>query len=331
MEYAFGFSIRKRRYLERFLGRAVRPLGWGSTPSSGDRVYVWGSKPLPEYLPKDIRICRVEDGFIRSVGLGAGLAKPASWVFDDIGIYYDPRSPSTLEQILSITHFSPEMKARAQQLRVRIVQSGLSKYNVDSDLRWGKSTDKPVLLVPGQVEDDASIRLGAVGVNRNLQLLREVRERNPSAYIVYKPHPDVVKGLREGGDAEARNFADEVVKTADIHQMLNDVDEVHVMTSLTGFEALLRGKKVTCYGQPFYSGWGLTRDVLPSARRQRTLDLDDLVCGSLILYPTYLHPKTMKITSVEEVVEALIEKRMHGASMQDNLKLLLAKLYTAFA
>jgi capsular polysaccharide export protein len=66
-----------------------------------------------------------------------------------------------------------------------------------------------------------------------------------------------------------------------------------VLTSLTGFEALLRGCEVTCHGTPFYAGWGLTRDLgrVPD-RRGRTLTLDALVAGVLILYPRYLDPVT---------------------------------------
>jgi capsular polysaccharide export protein len=65
------------------------------------------------------------------------------------------------------------------------------------------------------------------------------------------------------------------------------VDDVHVMTSLAGFEALLRGKKVFCYGLPFYAGWGLTSDAVPHPRRTRRLTLDELVAGALIEYPLY--------------------------------------------
>ena len=38
---------------------------------------------------------------------------------------------------------------------------------------------------------------------------------------------------------------------------------METMTSLAGFEALLRGKPVTTHGQPFYAGWGLTEDICP--------------------------------------------------------------------
>ena len=69
-------------------------------------------------------------------------------------------------------------------------------------------------------------------------------------------------------------------------ELLAAVDEVHVLTSLAGFEALQRGKRVVTYGQPFYAGWGLTEDIYPVDRRTRRLSLDELVAGALIVYPT---------------------------------------------
>jgi capsular polysaccharide export protein len=44
-------------------------------------------------------------------------------------------------------------------------------------------------------------------------------------------------------------------------------DELHVNSSLAGFEALLRGKPVTVHGVPFYAGWGLTTDRGPVPAR----------------------------------------------------------------
>jgi capsular polysaccharide export protein len=84
------------------------------------------------------------------------------------------------------------------------------------------------------------------------------------------------------------------------------VDAVHVLTSLAGFEALLRGRAVTCHGTPFYAGWGLTRDLAPvPARRGRALTLDALVAGVLILYPRYLDPVSGLPCPPEVLVERM--------------------------
>jgi capsular polysaccharide export protein len=78
-----------------------------------------------------------------------------------------------------------------------------------------------------------------------------------------------------------------------------------VNTSLVGFEALLRGKKVVTYGQPFYAGWGLTEDRNPPRRRKRKLSLDELVAGSLLRYPLYRSAQTGQPCAAEQVVEEI--------------------------
>jgi capsular polysaccharide export protein len=55
-------------------------------------------------------------------------------------------------------------------------------------------------------------------------------------------------------------WADCQALDADIIQCIQLADELHTMTSLSGFEALMHGKRVFCYGMPFYAGWGLTQD-----------------------------------------------------------------------
>ena len=175
-----------------------------------------------------------------------------------------------------------------------------------------------VILVPGQVETDASIAYGAPGIRRNIDLLRAVREANPAAYVLYKPHPDVLAKLRAAGqgEAEALRWCDEVVTDAAMGELLQQVDAVHVLTSLAGFEALLRGKAVTCYGQPFYAGWGLTVDIIPLARRSRRLALDELVAAALILYPVYLSRVTSRYTSPERVLDELQSWRAGDAGLR---------------
>lgn len=283
----------------------VRSASQVATNSS---LVVWGHKPIPGKLAAGVQLIHLEDGFLRSVGLGADLIRPVSWVIDTQGIYYDATQPSSLEVILQTTEFTLQLLERAARLRERIVNTGLTKYNVGSK-NWQRIAGVVrVILVPGQVESDAALRFGAPGICTNLGLLRAVREANPNAYLLYKPHPDVVAGLRRKGqdEGQAERYCDEMIADVIMGELLGQVDEVHTLTSLAGFEALLRGKKVVCYGQPFYAGWGLTLDVLPVTRRTRFLSLDELVAGALILYPTYISRTTGQLTTPEGALDELL-------------------------
>jgi capsular polysaccharide export protein len=262
----------------------------------------------------------MEDGFLRSVGLGAELTRPLSWVVDQRGIYYDATRTSDLEYMLEHECFTPELIARAAALRARVVAAGITKYNVCGQ-QWQRPAGKSfVVLVPGQVESDASLAFGAPNLCKNMALLRAVRETRPDAYLVYKPHPDVIARLRKEGaeDVRATEWCDEVVTDVAMDKLLNAVDEVHVITSLAGFEALLRGKRVVCHGSPFYAGWGLTEDVLLHPRRRRRLTLDELVAAALILYPLY--NGTSGLVTPEQALDELEVWRMRDAKRSRPLR-----------
>lgn len=280
--------------------------------SETTQVLLWSSDLNPELerqiAADGLSIWRAEDGFIRSVGLGADGYRPISLVIDSRGIYYDATAPSDLEHILNTNNFSTKEISRAQALRQRLVELGVSKYNVGSAQSFSLPTDKRLILVPGQVESDASIAKGSPDIKTNGALLRAVREGNPDAFVIYKPHPDVVISGRDGR-LQRKDAADDLfdleVREASIVDLLTKVDEVHTMTSLTGFEALLRGVKVTTYGLPFYAGWGLTTDRLRCGRRTRQRTLDELVAATLIAYPRYADPETGRRLTVEEAVDVL--------------------------
>ena len=180
---------------------------------------------------------------------------------DRLGIYYDPRKPSQLEQMVAnaIT-MRPDQITRAERLHQQITTTGLTKYNAGKTAPNITGTRR--ILVPGQVKDDASILTATGQIKTNLALLTAVRRANPDAILLYKPHPDVEAGLRRGvvSDRQSAVLADRVLTNIKPGTLLTQVDEVWTMTSLLGFEALLRNTRVVTYEAPFYAGWGLTYD-----------------------------------------------------------------------
>jgi capsular polysaccharide export protein len=315
--HALGFSWRKRSILRRFVHpRQVRFLARPEALPEGAVVAVWASGPFGRARCSDpwtqrVQRVQVEDGFLRSVGLGADLVRPLSWVFDRRGIHFDPAHASDLEHLLQQAVFEPGLLARAARLRERLVRERLGKYNLGG-APWvppAAARGRRVVLVPGQVETDAAFRAQPAGPRSNLELLQAVRAAEPDAWVLYKPHPDVVAGLRQAGrgEGEASKWCNEVLAGADTAQLLETVDAVHVLSTLTGFEALLRGRTVVCHGLPFYAGWGLTTDRQACARRSRQLSLDELVAGALVCYPRYVSARTGRPCEVEQVVDELIE------------------------
>jgi capsular polysaccharide export protein len=309
---ACGMRLWKRPHLQSIFGRSKRIIFQNNlakahhTSTRHQRnLMVWASGHQDLAFPTT----RIEDGFLRSRGLGATLTPPLSLVADRLGIYYDPRAPSQLEQMIADTvTLRPDQKARAERLRQQVIGAGLTKYNAGQTAAEITGTRR--ILVPGQVEDDASILTAAGDIKTNLALLTAVRRANPDAIILYKPHPDVEAGLRLGAvpDRDAAASADRVLTNTDPGTLLTQIDEVWTMTSLLGFEALLRNKRVVTYGAPFYAGWGLTHDLgRPPTRRVARPDLLGLLYATLIAYPRYFDPVTRLPCPVEVVVDRLNE------------------------
>lgn len=278
---------------------------------------VWGRPADKALVSRDnAPLLRVENGLLCSVGLSANdkRVQPLSWVIDRSGMYYDATKPSDLETLLETATFDETLLSRARSLWEKVVGAGITKHDVGSR-KWQRPAGATwVVLVPGHVESEASITYGAPGLRTNLGLLQAARRAAPDAYLVYVPHPDVPAKKRSSGKHEhqMREHCDEVVTDVPIRSLLSAVDEVHVLTSLAGFEALLRGKRVVCHGLPFYAGWGLTEDLQPHPRRTRKLAIDELVAASLILYPTYVSRVSGAFTTPERALHELL----HGHDLQ---------------
>ena len=285
-------------------------VGWASKITRQDKAAA---------IRDGVALVMMEDGFLRSVGLGAGLARGGSYVLDRSGIYYDSTAPSDLETLLETAEIGPDETSRAGRLRETILAAGISKYNVGKPPpQIAAPIGRERILVVGQVAVDAGVRRTLSSVldcagspNINLDLLRAVREANPRAFVVYKPHPDVEAGLRPGrlDRAVLARLADQVVADADVIGLIRVCDRLATVSSLSGFEALLRGKPVSVYGLPFYAGWGLTDDLTKSPRRTRRLGLDELVAGALLRYCRYVDPVTLRPCTVEALIARIAAQR----------------------
>lgn len=281
------------------------------------KVFIfWGkseSKELVKYaLDNNISIYRLEDGFVRSKGLGSLHNLPYSICLDKTGIYFDSTTNSDLENILNTYNFNEdkELIKRSKKIIEMLLDYGLSKYNhvnhKDINDIYGPKKSKRILVI-GQVEDDASIIWGSNKPWTNNELVKIARSENPDAEIFYKPHPDVLAGKRfmKSNPKDVKDLATIVVEPLSLNDAFKTIDHVYTITSLSGFEALLRGIKVTTLGAPFYSNWGLTDDRQMVTRRLKKLSIEELFAGAYLLYPQYINPETRNSITLEEVLEKL--------------------------
>ncbi len=240
----------------------------------------------------NIKIYRMEDGFIRSSSLGASHSTPYSLVLDAKGLHYNPEEPSELEEILNNHTFSEEELASAETCLKLMQDLALSKYNPPSLNTNGQGTIKvrKRVAVLGQVDNDMSIRLGNPDRWSMIELIRLAKFEHPDADILYRPHPDIFRGYQKS--KFRRRAVEKICELASpeipLSEFLDTVDHVYTVTSLSGLEALLKGKKVTVVGAAFYAGWGLTDDRIQFPRRTAKRTMLELYAGVYLKYPRYL-------------------------------------------
>ncbi|WP_430459463.1 capsular polysaccharide biosynthesis protein [Thalassolituus sp. LLYu03] len=338
--YAVGFSLWKRSFVPafvadmaqtvRFVKRSVVLKRLAEHNAGDAAVLVWGG--ADDQLAAQVRqtgsaFWRMEDGFVRSVGLGADLRRPSCLVIDGRGLYYRDDADSDLVWMLRHTDLSAALIERGGHLVGMLNRLAVTKYNVGDQ---GDQVDRLVqtlrtdaggrelILVPGQFEADMSIARSRGVVKTNAGLLAAVRKKYPQAYVVFKEHPDLYSGVRPGalGEQAALQHADAYVTHAGMHELLQICDRVCTMTSLTGFEALIRGKPVTVFGSPFYAGWGLTDDELVFPERRRRRSLAELVAIALILYCRCVDWHSRRLVSPERIIRLLADERELMAARQ---------------
>ncbi|MQX22944.1 capsular polysaccharide biosynthesis protein [Sinorhizobium meliloti] len=333
--YLFGFNEWKTFVHDWFPERKVIFAPMNLWPVEFEINWKWRilSDPRAEVLawqykgpPKLKAFCQrygvpfhyVEDGFIRSISLGALHTPPLSLVFDKQDMYFNSNAASDLETILKSYDFETDVTLadRAQSVMDKLQATKLSKYNssdfVDIEAIYGPKDRKRVLVI-GQVERDASIAYGCSKRYSNNDLVWLAKRENPDAQVIYKPHPEVLQGTAEAvSDPDlVRGAALVIDQDVTLPDAMQTIDHVYTITSLAGFEALMRSIKVTTLGCPFYSGWGLTDDRQPNKRRGRKLTVAQLFAAAYILYPRYFDPITKKFIEIEDAIELLAWMRTH--------------------
>ena len=148
----------------------------------GSPLMVWAEREMP--ANGSAEVVRLEDGILRSRGLGAALSPPLSLVHDDLGVPYDPTRESRLDRLIAAAcGLDNAARDRGTRLIARLRELGLTKYNTGGPMPCDVCAGRRILVV-GQVEGDASIRKDCAGVATNAGLLRAARDAKPQAPIL---------------------------------------------------------------------------------------------------------------------------------------------------
>jgi hypothetical protein len=290
-----------------------------------DRYVQWGitTTPSKELLRGLLggyghRPYIIEDGFIRSIGIGLSKEPGLSITLCGDTAYYDAYNSSNFELTLNSDRiFSKDELDYASKSINLILKHRISKYNNSPFLpiQIGDS-NRSKLLIVDQRFGDASISSSMANEESFKRMLIEAIENNPDYDIIVKRHPDAVKGGKQSyfNDAavEYLKYTSSVhIIDFDIHphQLIEMVDKVYVVSSGLGMEALLMGKQVYCYGAPFYSNWGVTKDMINIERRNKKRTIEEIFYTSFILYSRYYSPDLERVCSIEECIDYVIKHR----------------------
>lgn len=241
-------------------------------------------------------LIRFEYGFISSLGLAINNSFQHSIILCPGSMYYDAKNESAMERDLNSESFylNDEKIKRVKGIIKTITEKKITKYNHAPDVPVSKfitvSSRKKILLVD-QRFGDASIVMGLANEDAFRRMWEEAL-RYTDHDIIVKLHPDAVSGGKESSLSKIipkvlpKNV---FILSEDINpfNVISEVDKVFVCVSQLGFEALMLGKEVHCFGVAFYSGWGLTTDYIQPIRKRKKRSLEELFYIFYIEYSRY--------------------------------------------
>ncbi|MGL4675815.1 MAG: capsular polysaccharide biosynthesis protein, partial [Wohlfahrtiimonas sp.] len=316
MYKSFSHGLKKLPNLNQFLPENDQEIviGWGNKPNT---------KKARDYAIKhNLPYWALEDGFLRSVGLGVDGHPPLSLVVDDLGIYYDYSKPSRLEALIMDDKALQSLLNDASRAIELITEHHLSKYN-HIPTAWPANlvvdeTRQNVLIID-QTAGDMALTYGGVTADTFVAMVEAAKAENPDAILWIKIHPDVLTGKKQGHLTEYLSDDNVRVLSENINPitLLEKMDRVYTATSQMGFEACMMKKDVVVFGVPWYSGWGLTDDrhadivQLKVENRRRSASLEEVFAASYLQYCRYLNPYTNERGNIFDVIHYLVDMQRH--------------------
>ena len=302
----------------------ISPLREPYQAARVDVFTTWGATDSPSHnLARELAAAHakpllcIEYGFISSLGLAINNSPQHSIIICPDSIYFDATRPSFLESRLNSSDYqiTGEQQTRVENCISNIVRHRITKYNhapqTDLSNLFPANGRKRILLVDQRFGDN-SVEKG-LGSERSFQRMLEAALRMPDHDIIFKLHPDAISGGQGSylGRLVPKPLPRNItVIDFDVNPfcLFEVVDKVFVCTSQFGFEALMAGKEVHCFGVPFYAGWGLTHDRMAIPRRNRARSLHEIFQLFYIEHSRYFSP-TRGVADLEDLIDYLVESK----------------------
>lgn len=267
-----------------------------------------------EALERKIPIVFSENGFLNSIEpfmgkSGEKFIANHSIMLDQGGLYLNAHIPSRVENILnSDWQMTDEELSRAKELINVIRKEKLSKYNCQPlGIKWMPSSKNRILVID-QVYGDKSIEFGFANDESTFrEMLTAAIEDNPGADIYIKVHPVRSRGhfawVKEKDNLHILDMPMNPI------ELLEQMNKAYVVSSQMGFEAVMCGCEVHCFGMPFYAGWGATKDKIVCSRRKKSRTVEEIFYAAYIMATTYVSCEDNTVCELEKVIEEILELR----------------------
>lgn len=292
------------------------------TVSSDESKSHKGATRLLERLNGTEKLILFEQGFLATAHSWAEAFKSQKeehaclgFVYDDISHYFMADYPNRLiNRLNSDEELTEKMLSYSHSLIETIVQRKVSKYNAQPFVtpKFSERFERRV-LVCDQAFADASTVFGKLKETDFERMLLTAITENPDAEIVVKSHPDT--SWRPEDRKGYYSHLKDTGRVRIIREPINPfclfdiVDTVYIGSSQMGLEALFAGKKVVCFGAPFYAGWGLTDDRLHIPHRRRSRSLEEIFYYFYIWYTIYHVPGCAVPSTIEDALDFIEEHR----------------------
>ncbi len=307
-----GRGLKAIKNLNGFLQLDEPDYRWVVRPGDYDLYVGWGRKPSGL---KAVRLATkyrkpfllLEDAFVRSYAPQSVSGEHAlGLVIDDEGMYYDASCPSRLERLIMEARDDETAQRAGQRIIDMLRNLQVCKYNnfdVSPPTTLNNKDKSGVVLVVDQTWQDCSVT-GAGANNKSFKSMLEASaDENPGKAIVVKLHPETMAGKKRGylKDLAAHDHFEIMTDNINPWNLFHHVSKVYTVSSQLGFDALMAGLDVRCFGHPFYAGWGLTQDeAICQRRRGLPMTVEAITYAALYSYARHIDSSTSLPCDIEQ-------------------------------